>query len=74
MKYKNNFLFISTKRSNICKRLSRNLISKYSQKLLDHAKQSATDTLKVSNSPQNTSKTFESETEIPRERYIYIYI
>ena len=60
--------------NNIGKNIIRNLSSNYSQKLLDHAKQSATDTLKVSISPQNASKTFESETEIPRERYIYIYI
>ena len=49
---KNDTLFSSTKRSNInkCKRLwifvfcyiSSNVTSKYSQKLLDHGKQSAT--------------------------------
>ena len=32
---------------NIGKNISRNLSSKYSQKLLDHAKQSATDALKI---------------------------
>ena len=32
---------------NIGKNISKNLISKYSQKLLDHAKQSATDVLKT---------------------------
>ena len=32
---------------NICQNISKNLSSKYSQKLLDHAKQSATDELKT---------------------------
>ena len=32
---------------NICKNLSKNLSGKYSQKLLDHAKQSATNALKT---------------------------
>ena len=32
---------------NICKNLSANLSGKYSQKLLDHAKQSTTNALKI---------------------------
>ena len=32
---------------NICKNITSNLSGKYSQKLLDHAKQSATDALKT---------------------------
>ena len=44
---KNDTLFSSAKRSNICKNINKNLSSKCSQKLLDHAKQSATDALKT---------------------------
>ena len=36
-----------TMRKNICKNISTNLSGKYSQILLDHAKQSATDALKT---------------------------
>ena len=32
---------------NLCKKISKNLNGKYNQKLLDHAKQSATDALKT---------------------------
>ena len=32
---------------NICKIVSKNLSSKYSQRLLDHVKQGATDALKI---------------------------
>ena len=41
--YKNDTLFSLTNRSNICERLS----SKYSKKILDHAKQSAGDALET---------------------------
>ena len=84
----------------IGKNISKNLGSKYSQKLLNHTKKSATDALTTAskraiqktaeatddlvgnrtadkitkssiNSPQNTSKTVESETEIPKKK-IYL--
>ena len=44
------YLFLSfakNMRKNIGKNISKNLISKCSQKLIDHAKQSATDALKI---------------------------
>ena len=44
------FLFFSRNtRKNVGKNISKNLSSKYTQKLLDHAKQSATDALKIVN-------------------------
>ena len=62
---------------NIGKNISKSLSGKYSQKLLDHAKQSTTDTLKkvtkVSNySQQNNLETVTNENnkEIPNEKYI----
>ena len=39
--------FVKNMGRNIGKNRSKNLISKYGQKLLDHAKQSATDALKI---------------------------
>ena len=36
----------------ICKNIGRNLRGKYSQKLLDHAKQSATDAVKIASKEQ----------------------
>ena len=43
---------------NICKNISKSLIGKYSQKVLDHAKQSATDGLKTASkrTMQKTTK------------------
>ena len=47
---------------------------KYSQKLLDHAKKSATDAIKTlqQNSQQNNSQTVTNEhyKEIPKEKYV----
>ena len=40
--------FVKNMSKNICKNISKSLNSKYSQKLLDDAKQSATDILKLS--------------------------
>ena len=37
-------------KNNVSKNISKNLSGKYSQKLLDHTKQSATDVLKTTNS------------------------
>ena len=47
MKYKNDTLFSPTKRKYF-KNISKNLSSKYSQKILDRAKRSPTDALKTS--------------------------
>ena len=40
--------------NNIGKNISRNLSGKYSQKLLDHAKQSATDAFKTDSKKSNS--------------------
>ena len=42
--------------NNIGKNISRNLSGKYSQKLLDHAKQSATDAFKTDSKKSNSKK------------------
>ena len=41
------FSFARNMGKNVCKNINKGLSSKYSQKLHDHAKQSATDTLKT---------------------------
>ena len=46
------FSFAKNMGKNINKNLNRNLSSEYSQKLLDHAKQSATDAVKTTSKKQ----------------------
>ena len=41
---------------NICKNISKNLSGKYTQKRLDHAKQSATDMLKTASKKKQFKK------------------
>ena len=54
------FLFFAKNMgNNIGKNITKNLSGKYSQKLLDHAKKSATDPVKTS-SKENNSKTSRS--------------
>ena len=43
-------LLLKKMHRNICQNMSKNLSSKYSEKLIDYAKQSATDCFKKSNS------------------------
>ena len=80
--------FARNMRKNIDKSISKNLNSKYSRKLLDHAKKSSTDALKTAAKKlliklrkvhHRKVQTVESEKEnagidreIPEERYIYL--
>ena len=57
------FLSFAKNIKNICKSISKNLNGKYSQKLLDHAKQSATDALKTA-SKRAIQKTDEATSDL----------
>ena len=57
------FLLAKNMGHNVSKNISKNLSDKYSQKLLDHAKQSATDTLKT-NSKRVIQKTAEASGDL----------
>ena len=53
--------FGNTMRKDIGQNVSKNLNGKYTQKLLDHAKQSTTDSLKTASKKKKNSKNNRSE-------------